>query len=131
MELHPTAASLLRKEIIKAEHRAYFGLKLTFDLIHNDFSSPTREGRQMIFGTIAESVDAAYAAIVEKAPGRQGRFCTLFVLRSRCFLWGMNTVLSIRPEHTTHKNLNKDLEIQTEDYSKRWIRHIYNLSSVL
>jgi hypothetical protein len=116
----------LREELAKVEHRTYLWLKLIFDLIRKDAQSVTKKGRLKIFGTIPDSVDAAYTAILnqstDKAEARKLLQIVCTAIRPLS-VKEMSIALSIQPEDKALE----DLEIQSEEYSKHLIRNLCGL----
>jgi hypothetical protein len=124
--LDDNAVCLLREEFAKVEHRTYLWLTLIFDLIHSNLDSVTKRGRQKIFGTIPHSVDAAYAAILNKSTdkGQARKLLQIVCAATRPLsVKEMSIAISIQAGDKAYK----DLEIPSEDYSKKWIRNLCGL----
>ncbi|CZR60693.1 uncharacterized protein PAC_10589 [Phialocephala subalpina] len=120
------AISRLRQELTKFEHRTYLWLKLVFELIRNNIDSPTKKGRQKIFGSIPDSVNAAYTAILNQSTDKKQARKLLQIICTATrplSVKEMSIAISIEPEDKTLK----DLEIQSEEFSKNLIRNLCGL----
>lgn len=126
MYLDSSSISHLRKQITKVEHRTYLWLKLIFELIRGDLQSVTKEGRQKLFGSIPDSVDACYTAILKKSTDtKQAKNLLRIVCAAVRPLSVTETsiALMIKPEYKGHN----DLEIQSKEYLSRLIRNLCGL----
>jgi hypothetical protein len=99
---------------------------LVFELINNNIDSPTKTGRRKIFGTLPDSVDAAYTAILnqstDKAQAR--KLLQIVCIATRPLsIKEMSIAISIQEDDKTLE----DLEIQSEEYSKHLIRNLCGL----
>jgi hypothetical protein len=116
----------LREELSKVEHRTYLWLKLIFDLIRKDAQSITKRGRLKIFGTIPDSVDAAYTAILNQSTDKEQakKLLQIVCIATRPLsVKEMSIAISIQPEDKALE----DLEILSEEYSKGLIRNLCGL----
>jgi hypothetical protein len=116
----------LWEELSKVEHRTYLWLKLIFELIHKDTQSITKRGRLKIFGTIPDSVDAAYTAILNQSTDKEQakKLLQIVCIAIRPLsVKEMGIAISIQPGD---KALG-DLEIPPVDYSKNLIRNLCGL----
>ena len=125
-KLDQKTLSSLRDEISKVEHRTYLWLKLIFDLIGKDAQSITKQGRRRIFGTIPDSVDSAYTAILNQSTDKEQAkkllqiVCTAIKPLS---VKEMHIAISIEQED---RSLD-DLEAPSEEHSKSLIRNLCGL----
>ncbi|CZR63528.1 uncharacterized protein PAC_13425 [Phialocephala subalpina] len=124
--LDQATISVLQGELAKVEHRTYLWLKLIFELIRKDAQSVTKRGRLKIFGTIPDSVDAAYTAILNQSTDKEQakKLLQIVCIAVRPLsVKEMSIALSIQEDD---KALS-DLEVQSEEYSKNLIRNLCGL----
>jgi hypothetical protein len=122
----PKAISLLRQELAKVEHRTYLWLKLVFDLVHKDAHSMTKQGRLKIFGTIPDSVNTAYSAILNQSRDKEQ---TRKLLQIICVAIRPLTAKEMGIAMTVQEEdkLLHDLEENSDDYYKILIRNLCGL----
>jgi len=125
-KLDQKTLSSLRDEISKVEHRTYLWLKLIFDLIGKDAQSITKQGRRRIFGTIPDSVDSAYTAILNQSTDKEQAKKLLQIVCTAIrplSVKEMHIAISIEQED---RSLD-DLEAPSEEHSKSLIRNLCGL----
>ena len=125
-QLDQKTLSPLREELSKVEHRTYLWLKLIFELIRKDAQSITRSGRRKLFGTIPDSVDAAYTAILNQSTDKKQAKKLLQIVCTAIRPLSVKEIsiaISIQPDD---KKL-EDLENLPDNYSKNLIRNLCGL----
>jgi hypothetical protein len=118
--------SSLQQEFAKVQHRTYLWLKLILDLIRKDLQSVTKTGRQKIFDTTPDSVDKAYTAIPDKDTDKEQarKLLQIVCIAIRPLsVKEMSIALTIEAETKAHE----DLEEQTDNFSKTWIKSLCGL----
>jgi len=100
------------------------------DIIREDLLSLTKAGRQKAFGKIPVSVDQAYTAILKKSTNHDMAWKLLKIVCAAKWplrVKEISIALTIQENDKTHESL----EIQTEDFSKRFIRDLCGLFVII
>lgn len=116
----------LQQGFSKVKHRTYLWLKLVFELIRKDLNSVTRKGREKIFDTIPDSVNAAYTAILDKSTDKDQAKKLLQIVCAATrplSVKEMSIAMSIQEDDRTYEGI----EIPSKEYSQRWIRNLCGL----
>ncbi|EPE34665.1 Ankyrin repeat-containing protein [Glarea lozoyensis ATCC 20868] len=124
-ELSQDIITELREELGKVEHRTYLWLKLIFNLLSTDAHSLTKKGRRKIFGSIPQSVNAAYTAILNKSKDKEQakKLLQIVCVASRPLSFNeMIIVLTLEEGDTID-----DQEVYSEEHAKSLINDLCGL----
>ncbi len=67
LELDDSVRFFLEEELVKVKNRTYLWLHLTLDAIHHRLESVSQKQLRIIIGTVPDTVDKAYTAILERS----------------------------------------------------------------
>jgi ankyrin repeat protein len=99
---------------------------LIFNLIRDNLGSVTRKSKRRIFGSIPDSVETAYTAILNKSTDKEQARKLLAIICVATRPLTINEIslaLTMEPDDKTYE----DLEKHSEDWSKAWIRNLCGL----
>ncbi|KAF2815263.1 FabD/lysophospholipase-like protein, partial [Mytilinidion resinicola] len=127
LELNDSEQSTLESELLSMTHRTYLWLKLILDVIYNEIGL-TKKKLKQITGSLPDTVDKAYEAILSKVreKKRARKLLSIVVAAARPLtLKEMNIALAIEDDHTSYKDLELDLDDETR--FKDTVRHLCGL----
>jgi hypothetical protein len=126
LRLGEATMSSLQSGLCNIKQRTYLWLKLVLDLIYKDAGYVTKRGRREIFHAIPDSVDAAYTAILDRSTNKKQARRLLAII---CAATRLLTVKEMMIALTIEREFEKyeDLDIESEDFSKKCIRNLCGL----
>lgn len=126
LQLGEETMSSLQSGLCNAKQRTYLWLKLVLDLIYKDAGYVTKPGRRQIFHEIPDSVDAVYTAILDRSTdNKQARRLLAIICVATRPLTVQEMIIALTIERDCEKY--KDLDTESEDFSKRYIRNVCGL----
>lgn len=115
LNLDESEKSTLENELLSMTHRTYLWLTLIFDVIRRRQTGVTKKKMKKLIGTLSDTVDKAYEAILEKSLDKDQTRKLLCIVLSAVrplTLKEMNIALAIEDEHRSYQDL--DLEAETK-----------------
>jgi ankyrin repeat protein len=123
--LDDSMQSSLEGELLNVSHRTYLWLKLIFDVIRNRLDVTKRRLRGII-GTLPDTVDKAYEAILAKSTDRKRAETLLHIVVSAVrplTLKEMNIALAIKEDSRSEE----ELDLEEEEQFRVTVRNLCGL----
>jgi hypothetical protein len=127
LSLNDEEQSTLQEELLRMTHRTYLWLNLILDVIRNDIG-PTKKRLKQIIGSLPDTVDKAYEAILSKVRDKKRArklLCLVVAAARPLTLKEMNIALAIEDDHRTYKDL--DLDLDNKRRLEDTVRHLCGL----
>jgi ankyrin repeat domain-containing protein 50 len=115
LQLDHLEQSTLQSELLRMTHRTYLWLRLILDVIRNEIG-PTKKRLRQVIGSLPDTVDKAYEAILSKVRDKKRArklLCIVVAAARPLTLNEMNIALAIEDHHRSYEDLGDDLENQT------------------
>ena len=119
--------STLQEELLRMTHRTYLWLSLILEVIRNEIG-PTKKRLEQIVGSLPDTIDKAYEAILSKVRDKKRArklLCIVIAATRPLTLKEMNIALAIEDGYTSYKDL--DLDFNNEKRLEDTIRYLCGL----